>query len=116
MPLAAIGGLRIRGLHLAPEFYLFASMALRQARKDPACQYATAFKRDGLDFSLTLWDSPAAMKRYAQTGAHARLLGRADRLAEVFYFHHFACETPPSEKEAHARWLAHGSSAGWQLA
>jgi hypothetical protein len=116
MPLAAIGGLRIRSLRFAPEFYLFASMALRQARKDPACRFATAFQRDGLDFSLTLWDSPAAMKHYAQSGAHAHLMGRADRLAEVFYFHHFPCDDAPDADEAYARWRDHGEQSGWQVA
>lgn len=116
MPLASIGGLRLRGMRFAPEFYLFASMALRQAQRDASCLSASTFQRKGLDFSLTVWESPAAMKTYALSGAHARLLGRADRLAEVFHFHHFHCDAAPSQDEAYVRWRAYGDRTPAQTA
>jgi len=106
MPIAVIGGLRVRAAWAAPEFAFRSFLALRQARRAQGCLGAQVFPGPEGFFSLTLWDSAAAMKTYATTGAHGRLLRRAPVIAEVFRFHHFPAEVMPEPAEARAHWYA----------
>lgn len=104
MYLVAIGGLRIRNAFHAPEFYWRASHTLAQARGADGCLHASVFRKaEGL-FSLTVWQSPAEMKRYAHSGAHARILKVAPRLAVIYHFHHYRCDGVPDAQDAYDRW------------
>lgn len=101
--LAAIGAVRAKRWAF-PLFLYHATTALRQARDAPGCVWAGTHFQDGYAFSLSVWNSPADMKRYAQSGRHARAMRWAWLTGEVSRFCHFAVEEVPSWDAAIARW------------
>lgn len=105
MYLVAIGGGEPkRRWHLLP-FFILTQFAMRQARRASGCVSARVFERDGAYFSITVWDSPAAMKRYATTGAHAWAMKASPYLVAWFIFHHYQTEdTRPRIRDAYALW------------
>jgi len=104
--LAAIGAVRPR-LFMFPLFILHARQALAAAKASQGCSFAGTHFRRGLAFSLTVWDSPADMKRYAHGQGHARAMRWSRLTSQISYFHHFTVTTRPSWDEAIARWEAH---------
>lgn len=101
--LAAIGALRPKPLG-APLFLIHATRALRQAQQARGCVWAGTQFCEGYAFSLSVWDSPADMKRYARSGRHARAMRWSWATGEVFRFHHFAVDEVPPWDEAIGRW------------
>ncbi|MDJ0824889.1 MAG: hypothetical protein QNJ16_05235 [Rhodobacter sp.] len=95
------------GLRLV-EFSLYIAPSLRQARRAQGCLFAEVRPADGRYFSLTAWESPAAMKRYARSWPHRIAMARAAVLATESRFHHFHAEGPPDWTDALARWRAAG--------
>lgn len=103
--LAAIGAVRVKPF-AAPLFFIHAARSLRAARAAPGCSFAGTHARDGKAFSLTVWDSPAQMKAYAQSSDHKTAMRWAWLTAETFHFCHFHVERRPSWDEAIERWKA----------
>lgn len=106
MPLAVIGGLRVKSALRWPEFFLLTMGSLVQARRAPGVLSAQVFPEEEGFFSLSVWESPAAMKRYATSGAHGRAMRRSARVAVVFPFHHFPCDDIPTPQQAVQLWRA----------
>jgi len=107
MMLAAIGGLSLKHWYSAPEFYWRANRALRQAQHDQQCMHAEVFRQDALYFSLSVWRDAEAMRAYAQSGPHLRVMLAANRLAQVNRFFHFECSEIPSAELALRYWWQH---------
>lgn len=103
--LAAIGAVRIKPLG-APVFFVLASRALKAAQRAEGCRFAGTHFRDGKAFSLTVWDSPADMKRFAKGPGHKPAMDLAWIAAETFHFCHFPVDTTPGWDEAIAKWAA----------
>jgi len=104
--LAAIGCAAPRNWLLRPVFTLFAATSFQQAGRAKGCVLAQTQARDGVFFSLTVWEGPAAMKRFATSAAHGRAMRLARWYAKVSSFHHFACDAPPSWEAALDEWHA----------
>ncbi|RII37922.1 hypothetical protein DL237_14710 [Pseudooceanicola sediminis] len=104
MFIAVIGGLRVRSALRAPEFFFLTMGSLVQARRAEGVLHASVFPATEGFFSLSVWDSPASMKRYAQSGAHKRAMIRSGRVAVVFPFHHFPCTAIPTQQAALQMW------------
>jgi hypothetical protein len=100
---AAIGAVRPYPLAL-PLFITHAVASLKAAQKADGCIWAGTNSARGLAFSLSVWDSPAAMRRYAASAPHARAMRWSRLTGEVTRFHHFACDEVPSWAEAIGRW------------
>ena len=104
MYLAAIVGTRLKTWRKAPVFFWHSLRSLQQARQAPGQIWAGITARDGVLFSLTVWDSPAAMRAYALTGAHLAAMKAAPRLVKTVRLHHFPCASIPDWNEALDRW------------
>ncbi|MEM1131177.1 MAG: hypothetical protein AAGH83_11750 [Pseudomonadota bacterium] len=102
----AIGGFRLRHPLLLPAFSAYAVASMRQARAAPGNVHAAARMADGRYFSLSVWDSPAAMRRFAQGGAHRRAMNAASWLGDG-PFAHFKSAAIPEWDEALAEWRIH---------
>ena len=112
MPLVAIGAVTIRHWIWGPEFAWRTRRSLRQARVDGDCLHAEVFPKNGLLFSMTQWRDGAAMKRYATSGAHARVIKVARRISDPLHFAHVWRDTIPSHEEAFALWKAAAPEVG----
>ncbi|TMM55324.1 antibiotic biosynthesis monooxygenase family protein [Sulfitobacter sabulilitoris] len=104
MYLVAVGGGQPKRMwHLLP-FYFYTRRALRQARRAKGCVKAGLIAADGCYLSVSVWESPGDMKRYAASGAHAQALRASRWLVAWFRFHHFQSEEPPRMSQALAYW------------
>ncbi len=108
MPLIAIGGIAVKNRFRLLEFSLYVGPSLRQARMAEGCLFAAVRPYAGRYFSLTAWASPAAMKRYAQSGPHRCAMARVSVLSTDSRFHHFHADEIPDWPEALDRWHAAG--------
>ncbi|QOL81438.1 DUF3291 domain-containing protein [Pseudooceanicola spongiae] len=106
MPIAAIGGLRVKAGLRRPEFFFHSLRSLLQARRAEGVIAAKVFPAENMFFSLSVWDSAASMKRFAMSGAHRRAMAASARVAVVFPFHIFDCATVPTPQEALQLWQA----------
>ena len=104
MPIVAIASLRPRpGVRFAG-LALLSALSLVQARLSPGCLLARAFPSDGRLLSMTVWDSPAAMKRFARSGPHRLAMRLSGRLAVVDRFVHYQTASLPTVEEGRMRW------------
>ena len=110
MPHIAIGGIKVKNAFRLIEFTLYVAPSLRQARAAPGCLHAEVFPADGYYFSLTAWQSPADMKRYARSRPHLYAMRRASVLSSASRFHHFQAETIPTPADALSRWRLAGAA------
>lgn len=104
MYLVAIGAAKLLHWWDNPRFAAITALSLRQARAMEENLRADVFPADGHFFSLTVWTTPAAMKRFATTGAHRHALKMADRLTDTSRFHVYWADEMPRIPEALAVW------------
>ncbi|MEL7215072.1 MAG: hypothetical protein AAGJ96_03935 [Pseudomonadota bacterium] len=102
--LVAVGGVRFKGAWATAPFYLLAAPSLMQARRTVGCVFAETTTETGVVFSITGWDSPAAMKRYARAWPHRLAAWSTPYLTASDRFFHFYAAERPSLAEAISRW------------
>ncbi len=100
-----VTGLRLRGAWAAPVFWWHAIPCFRQAQAAPGCLRAQARTVGDRHHTVTVWESPAAARAYAQSGAHAKAMMVFDRIA-TGRITGFAATEPPDWDTALARWAA----------
>lgn len=71
----SITGLTVRSLLLAPLFFRHAIPSLIQARKAPGNIFADVRRVAGVQHTLTVWESRAAMRAFVSSGAHLKAAG-----------------------------------------
>jgi hypothetical protein len=99
------GGQPKRRWHLIP-FQFYTSRALSQARKAPGNVFAGVIRRRGCYLSVSVWETPADMKRYARSGAHATAHKASAWLVAWFRFHHYQTDEIPTIRAASDVWVA----------
>jgi len=101
--LIAVGRLELRAGTNRLWFGIVTWLALRQALRAPGCQGVRARgENDRVYWSLSAWESAAAMRDYRNSGAHARamrLFGAGSRTRFV----QFEADTIPDWPEAMRR-------------
>jgi len=105
MMLVSIGGLELRHWSKLARFLWLASRASKQAKASAGCLRVEMFKKDGIYFALSVWDSPADMKRYATSGLHRKIMLRAAETTRAAHNHHYQSDEFPSRDDAYQRWL-----------
>ncbi|MDW3224875.1 MAG: hypothetical protein R8G34_18660 [Paracoccaceae bacterium] len=104
MPLIAIGAVKLKHWIWGPEFFWRTTLSLRQARTNGDCTHAEVFGWQEYYLSLTAWRDGAAMKRYAQSGHHARAMRWSSRIAIPLHFRHVQLDHVPSHAQAFDLW------------
>ena len=100
----SIGGIEIHGFWHLPRFLWLAQSAKKSALATEGCREVHLFRRDGRFFAISVWDSPVAMKRYAASGMHARLMADHAPMFRSALNTVMRSEMPPSRDEAVAHW------------
>ncbi len=103
----AIGGITVQPGLARAEFSFHTLRSLAQVRRWSGLIDSRVSQQGELYFSLTAWDSPVEMKRFATSGAHARAMARVDAMGAVGVFHHYQSDRPPSWSEAITHWRDH---------
>ena len=103
----SITGLKVKGWRQWPRFAWHAVRSLRQARQAPGNLGAEVRTVDGVQHTLTLWQSREAMRRYLTSGAHLQAI-RDFRKVGSGRTCGYEAETRPTWAEALAYWHEHG--------
>lgn len=104
----SITGLKVRSWLQAPLFWRHAIPSLRQAQMAPGNLFADVRKVDGVQHTLTAWESRAAMRAYLTSGAHLQAI-RAFRRVGSGRVCGYETETQPTWDEALACWRVNAS-------
>ncbi|TCL08754.1 hypothetical protein BXY66_0792 [Shimia isoporae] len=104
MVLVAIGAAKLLHWWDMPQFTVLTALSLRQARAMEENLRADVFPHANHFFSLTVWTSPAAMRRFATSGAHRHALKMGSRLTDTSRFHVYWAEEIPRIPDALAEW------------
>ncbi|MGB2621506.1 MAG: DUF3291 domain-containing protein [Candidatus Acidiferrum sp.] len=111
MPLVSVTRLRVRSWRFMPMFLVY---ALRSSRQASRAEGNLALKllpdRRQTFWTITLWTSEAAMKRFMISGAHGRAMRKLLHWCDEAALVHWTQETDalPSWLEAHARLESEG--------
>jgi Domain of unknown function (DUF3291) len=106
MPLVSVTRLRVRSWRFMPMFLVYALRSSRQAsRADGNLAVKLLPDRRQTFWTITLWTSEAAMKRFMISGAHGRVMRKLLHWCDEAALVHWTQETDalPSWLEAHAR-------------
>jgi len=107
--LIAIGGITVAPGLAQAEFSYHTLRSLAQVRRAPGMIASHVTEDQGMYFSLTAWESPAQMKRFATSGAHAKAMARMQAMGASGMFHHYHSDAVPTWAEALSRWRSvHG--------
>ena len=100
----SVGGMQLR--HWTKYFPMIRMTlkALKAARAKPGCVHADIFKRDGIYFAVSVWESQDAMKAFAHEGTHGELMRRAPELMKMFHNYSYHCEAQPDRDKAVLAW------------
>ena len=77
----SITGLRLNSWRHWPRFAWHASRSMRQARAAEGCEMAGARFIGGMFYTVSLWQSERAMKRFLYQGAHGKAARDFDNFA-----------------------------------
>lgn len=106
-----VTGLKLRSWWRAPIFWRHALPSFRQAQRASGCLRARARTVAGVQHTLTVWETPAAARAYAGSGAHARAMRAFPGLATGGIVAWDAPE-PPDWNDALARCQANAAGPG----
>ncbi|MEM8631691.1 MAG: hypothetical protein AAGF74_10670 [Pseudomonadota bacterium] len=99
----SITGLRLKQLWHAPRFWALAVPAMAEAQGAPGCLSASARTIRGVHHTLTVWESPAAMRRYLTMPKHLTAMKAFSGIATGKTIGYLA-DASPSWDEARAIW------------
>jgi hypothetical protein len=109
--LASVTRLRVRSLRFVPAFVWKTYRSQRQVVRAPGFLGGRLLIDAGLTFwTLTVWDSEQAMKRFRGYGPHAAAMPRLVEWCDEAAYAHWASPgaTVPTWPEAHERLVAEG--------
>ncbi len=103
--LVSVGGMELRGLSKLPKFLWLANRSLRQAKAADGCIHVELFRQGSFFLVLSVWETPADMKQYAQNGLHRDVMERAHETTISARNHSYQSDRVPSRDEANESWL-----------
>ena len=106
MPIVAVGGIRMKSMFHRIRFQMLATRAFAQSRSAPGNLMTKVRPRDGMMFSLSVWDSRESMAQFAHSGAHKQALAETEWLSSWWHFHRYEADEIPTWDEAFAAWDA----------
>ena len=75
----SIGSVKVDGLLKLPRFFRRTFAARKAALATEGCVEVRLFRRGRQFFALSIWESPVAMKGYAQTSVHRTFMEHQER-------------------------------------
>ena len=100
-----VTGLRLKAVWHWPEFWRHAIPSFNQCRAADGCLLAETFREDGFMHTLTAFETRAALRAFARSGAHRNAAKAFQRIASGKILS-WEAETLPDRAEALAIWRA----------
>jgi hypothetical protein len=104
----SVTDLKIKAFWQWPVFFWYALPALRQAKRAPGVLLVDTCSRDGVPYTLTVWQDRESMRDFLTSGAHLKAM-RAIHSFGTARTHGYLTERLPTWEEAMTEWHAHGS-------
>ena len=101
---ASVGGVKVRGLHRLPWFFLLAFAARKAALNSDGCIAVDLFRRGRIFFVVSVWATRDDMRTYVQQGAHRKFMAHRDTLFHFANNTVFEIESQPTRKQALRVW------------
>jgi len=111
MPVVSVTRLRVRSWRFMPAFIFAALRIGKQTAQADGCLTAKVFRdRRNAFWTLTCWESEAAMKAFMVAGPHGAAMRKLLEWCDEAALAHWTQDTGelPSWEEAHRRILRHG--------
>jgi len=111
MPVVSVTRLRVRSCRFMPAFSFAALRIGKQTAQADGCLTAKVFRdRRNAFWTLTCWESEAAMKAFMVAGPHGAAMRKLLEWCDEAALAHWTQDTGelPSWEEAHRRILRHG--------
>ncbi|MGC2528215.1 MAG: DUF3291 domain-containing protein [Candidatus Acidiferrum sp.] len=111
MPLVSVTRLRVRSWRFLPSFFLYGLRSAHQAgRAEGYLAVKLLNDRNRTFWTVTLWSSEAAMKKFMISGTHGRAMRKLLHWCDEAALAHWSQEssTLPSWTEAHSRLQSDG--------
>jgi heme-degrading monooxygenase HmoA len=109
--LASVTRLRVRSVWFLPTFLWRTFQSQRQVERAPGFFGGRLLVDTGMTFwTLTVWESEQAMKKFRGSGPHARVMTRLPKWCNEAAYAHWVATTDsvPTWDEAHQRLVAEG--------
>lgn len=103
----SITGLKLKAPWHALSFWWHAIRSMRQAISAPGNLRAETKTINGVHHTLTVWESPAAMRAYLTTSPHKEAMSAFSKIATGKVYGYLA-DVPPDWSEVHDIWLTKG--------
>lgn len=103
----SITGLRLKSPWHGPRFWWHAVRSMQQARSALGSIRAETRTINGVHHTLSVWQSPAAMRAYLTASHHQRAMAVFSQIA-TGKVHGYLSETVPDWSEVHDIWLTKG--------
>lgn len=103
----SITGLKVRSFWAAFIFWRHAIPSKVQSDRAPGCLHSEVKAINGIQHTLTAWESREAMKKYIYSGAHARAIRVFRKIATGKTFG-FEATRLPTWEEVHQLWQDQG--------
>ncbi len=104
MVFVSIGGVKVRGLHRLPRFFLLTFRAQKAALAADGCIKVDLFREGRTFFAVSTWATRDTMKSFAHTGAHRALMAEAKTLFHFTRNTTLEANAPLTSDEAKAAW------------
>lgn len=111
MALISVTRLRLRSPFYLPAFFWYALSSVSQAKRAPGNLSTTTRRRAKNAFwTLTVWESEAAMRAYMNSGSHRQAMPKLAQWCDEASVVHWQTEVehPPSWQEAEQRMVQEG--------
>lgn len=100
----SVTGLRIKSIWTLPRFYYFAIQSTNQARRADGNISVDVRAINGVQHTITMWESRQKMLKFMMSGAHKKAM-KISHLFDDLYSYGYESDTRPSWDEAHRKWL-----------
>lgn len=104
----SVTGLLVKNWLAAPKFIYISSRAYHAALKAEGNVYSTTFSKDGVQHTITVWESKAAMQKFMRGEAHMTCMKNLSAVSSYAKAHGFFADEMPPAEEAIKKWKFEG--------
>ena len=106
-----VGGVQLTHWTKYPQFIWLALKVRKAALASPGCTHVDIFQSGRLFHNVTVWDSPADMKRFARSGLHGDLMANHRGVLLSSFSHSFVSDRLPDRIELARIWAEANATA-----
>uniref|UniRef100_A0A7S0C1U5 DUF3291 domain-containing protein n=1 Tax=Proboscia inermis TaxID=420281 RepID=A0A7S0C1U5_9STRA len=104
----SVTSLLLKSFLMAPKFMYYTSPAFREAAVAPGNLLCTTAGYNGLQMTITVWESKDKMREYYMGGAHAAAMKQLKSISSYAKIHGYFTDEMPTDASAIEEWKVRG--------